>query len=287
MNRLLSLIIFILLPIACIASPTTKPTVLVSVAPYQKIVERLSGDTVNVKVMVPPGASSHTYEPSPRDVMDASRADLWFQIGESFEAQAGPALKNANPKISFIDLTEGLDLIHGDPNHPFQCSHHGCCDPHIWMSPRLMRKQAAKITEVLSQQYPKNKALFEQNFTQVDKELAQLDRDLTQIFSEMPQKTIMVSHPAYNYLARDYSFTIISLECEGRDPAPQEVTLLINEARNKNIKVLFIQEELNTKGAKLVADILGAKVVVLDPYSPDYFENMRSIATRFAQQDKG
>jgi ABC-type Zn uptake system ZnuABC Zn-binding protein ZnuA len=69
------------------------PTILVSVAPYKLFVEKIAGDTIDVNLMVPAGASAHTYEPTPRQMIAAGKAVAWFTIGESFEGRAIPALK--------------------------------------------------------------------------------------------------------------------------------------------------------------------------------------------------
>jgi zinc transport system substrate-binding protein len=216
--------------------------------------------------------------------MEASKGDVWFQIGEGFEAISTPALKSSNPKLEIVDLQKGLDLIRPVDGHSC-CPHHHDADPHFWMSPRLMNKQSGKIAQVLINHYPENKELYEKNLAQLQANLTALDADLSQTLGKMPQKVIMVSHPSYSYLARDYGFQLLSLESEGRDPTPLQVTKIIEEAKKKKIKVIYIQEELNTKGAKLVADIIGAKVVTLDPYRKDFADNLREIATHFAHED--
>lgn len=280
MFRTFIILIFSLAPFLCFS----QPTVLISVAPYEYIIKGIAGDTVAVKTMVPAGASPHTYEPTPKDVMEASKGDVWFQIGEGFEALSTPALKSANPKLEIVDLQKGLNLIRPTEQHQC-CPHHHGADPHFWMSPRLMRKQSEKIAQVLINHYPENKDLYEKNLIQLQHELDQLDQDVGTLLENMPQKVIMVSHPSYSYLARDYHFDLLSLESEGRDPTPLQVTKIIEEAKKKKIKVIYIQEELNTKGAQLVANIIGAKVVTLEPYRKDFAANLREIATHFAHED--
>lgn len=285
MYKVFYVLISVLLPFLCFSEASSKPTVLISVAPYEYLIKELAGDTVNIKVMVPPGASPHTYEPTPKDVMEASKADVWFQIGEGFEAMSTPALKSSNPKLEIVDLQKGLNLIRPSPKTPQCCPHHHGADPHFWMSPVLMKKQSATIAKVLTKHYPENQDLFAKNLIKLESNLDSVHHDLEELLGKMPQKTVMVSHPSYSYLARDYGFTLLSLESEGRDPTPMQVTKIIEEAREKKVKVIYIQEELNTKGAKLVADIIGAKVVTLNPYRPDFADNLREIATHFAHED--
>jgi zinc transport system substrate-binding protein len=94
----------------------------------------------------------------------------------------------------------------------------------------------------------------------------------------------MVSHPAYAYFCRDYQLKQLSIEFEGKDPSPRQLTSVLTRARQAGIKTVFIQMQYNNKGAQLIAKELGAKIVTLDPYAENYFIMMREIASHFAAQ---
>src|SRR5262245_26555291 len=85
--------------------------VLVSVAPHKFFVEKIAGSTVHVGLMVPAGASAHTYEPTPKQMLDATKADLWLYVGEGFEPKVRTALSSYNPRMQFVDLRQHLDMI--------------------------------------------------------------------------------------------------------------------------------------------------------------------------------
>lgn len=260
--------------------------VLVSVAPYKFFVDKIAGNTVKTGMMVPAGASAHTYEPTPKEMLAASQADVWFLIGESFESRAVRAIQSHHPSLVLVDLRKGVNLISSDPNH---LHHHGCNNPncqdlHIWLSPRQAQIQARTIADALSELYPENKDLYQANLKQFLAELEQLNGEITAQLQPLEQRTIMVSHPAYAYFARDYNLKQLSIEFEGKDPTPRQLTKVINEARNDGISTIFIQMQYNNKGAKLIANQLGAKIVTLDPYSENYIESMREIARNFAAQ---
>lgn len=257
------------------------PTVLVSVAPHQFFVEKIADDTVNVQLMVPAGASAHTYEPSPRQMLTASQADIWFRIGEQFENRAIQALKSHNPQLHVVDLRQGLDLIRTDPH-----GHRGCCpgseDLHFWLSARLAQTQACTITAALSQAYPQYSELYKRNLNDFLNELKQLDTNIQTILAPLQNRAVLVSHPAYGYFCRDYNLQQYSIEVEGKDPTPQQMTKLLRLARDLKIKMIFIQPQYNNKAAQLVAHDIGAKIVTLDPYSKYYFKSMLEIAHAFA-----
>jgi zinc transport system substrate-binding protein len=260
------------------------PYVLVSVAPHKFFVEKIAKETIQVYLMVPAGASSHTYEPTPRQMVTASKANIWFRIGEPFENRAIQAFKSHHPNMEIVDLRQGLDLISGDHEH----GHRGCCgggvDLHFWLSTRQGQIQAQTITEALIKAYPEHTNFYRNNLQEFLSELQKLDREILSILNPLKNRHILVSHPAYGYFCRDYDLEQCSIEIEGKDPTPQQMTKLLNLIRQLKLQTIFIQMQYNNKAAKLVADTLGAKLVVLDPYSEHYFTSMLEIAHAFANE---
>lgn len=258
--------------------------ILVSVAPYKFFAEKVAGNTVNVGVMVPAGASIHTYEPTPREMIAASRADLWFMIGEAFEAKASKAFRNHNPNMKFVDLKKGVNLISNDPHYDAQhcCKH--CLDLHIWLSPKQSKIQAKAIAENLMALYPENQQLYRDNLQNFLEELDKLDEMIRHTLAPLQKRTILVSHPAYAYFCRDYNLRQLSIEFEGKDPTSHQLTSIMEQARSNAIKTIFVQPQYNNKGARLIASHIGARIVSLDPYSPEYLTSMEQIAKEFANQ---
>lgn len=259
--------------------------VLVSVAPYKFFVEKIAGDTIQIGVMVPAAASFHTFEPTPRQMVAASKADLWFRIGEGFESKMILSLQNHNPKMKLIDLREGLDLIACHGNHI--CSHHeSYYDLHFWLSPQMAKKQATRIAETLINTYPEHAQKYQQNLKHFLNELNLLDNEIKQLFEKPHNSIVMVSHPAYAYFCRDYGCSQLAIEFEGKDPTPYQLTETLNSARKAKIKTIFIQPQHSNKGAKLIASQLEAQIITLDPYSEDYFNSLRQIAHAFVEQTR-
>lgn len=281
----LTFIILIISSFLSAETPRTK-TVLVSVAPFECFVKKIAGDTLNVVTMVPAGASSHTYEPTPKQTITASQADVWFTLGEPFEKRALKAIQEHHPDFITVDLNRGLPLIqctphvHADGSH---CSASGF-DPHIWLSTRMAITESQTIASALTKIYPEHAPLFLQNLQNWIAELQNLDKEIQRTLEYTSQRNILVSHPAYAYFCRDYNLRQYSIEFEGKDPAPQQLTRLLSLARQLDIKTVFIQSQYSNKGALLVAKQLGANVVSLDPYSGDYVPMMKEIATQFAKQ---
>jgi zinc transport system substrate-binding protein len=281
---------FILTVTSSFAETSSQPShsVVISVAPHRFFVQKIAGDTIKMILFVPANASSHAFEPTPKQMLTASQADMWFGIGEPFESRALVAMQQSKSKIQFVDLRKNLALITTEEGGMH--SHHHCChadsaDLHIWLSARLAKIQAQTIAEALIAAYPENTELYTKNLKNFQKKLDDLDQEITQILAPLKNRVMMVSHPAYGYFARDYHIKQLSIEFEGKEPAPRQLTTILENARKANISTIFTQMQYNNKGANLIAKELHAKVVMLDPYSENYIESMRQIAHAIAAQE--
>lgn len=270
--------LFLLCGVAGDMQASKRPVVMVTIAPYKFFVKKIAGDTVDVEVLVPPGASLHSYEPRLKQMLRLGETALWFRTGDPGEAKTLSALQGSNPSIRICDLREGIPLIEDG------CGRADCFDPHIWLSPKLALTQAETIASCLIDLLPQNEVSYVHNLQKLVTELHHLDGEISQILSSSKQKAILVSHPAYSYFCRDYGLEQISLESEGKEASPKKLTEIIERARAKRIDTVFVQVQHNTKGAELVAKELNAKVVVLDPNGENYPEMMRQLATSFAGQ---
>jgi zinc transport system substrate-binding protein len=277
-------LVFLLCIVTIRTAFADNPTIIVSVAPDKFFVEKISGDTLDVFLMVPAGASAHTYEPSPRQMMKASQADIWFTIGESFEKRAIQALQSHRPNLKLVNLQQGVNLIRSDHAH----GHKGCCpgsvDLHFWLSAREAQVQAKTISNTLSTAYPQNADLYQKNLEKFLIELKNLDHQIEEILAPLKQRNVLVGHPAYAYFCRDYQLSQYSIEMEGKDPTPQQMTKLLNLVHNLKIHTIFVQPQYGNKAAQLISKEIHAKLVTLDPYSENYLNTMLEIAHAFAAQ---
>jgi len=260
--------------------------VIVSIAPYKFFVEQIAGDTVKTNVFVPIGASFHDYEPTPKQVFTAGNSDIWFRVGESFENRAVQALQGHQLHTQFVDLRQGVNLIIVEPGSEGHCCCHAdCADLHMWLSPKEVKIQAQTIAKALIEKYPEHKELYQKNLEKLLQSLDQLDKDISTELAPLKQRIIMVGHPAYAYFTRDYKLNQLSIEFEGKDPTPRQLTTILEKARQAHIKTIYTQKQYGSKAVQLVANELKANIVTLDPYSDDYFNMMRNISKTIATQN--
>jgi len=251
--------------------------VLVTMVPYQFVVEEIGGKEVEVSVLVPPGVSGHTFEPSAKEMIKASQAAIWFRIGETFEDKILPVLKNHNPNLIVVDLREGMPLLYDQGGCP-HCKGSHSEDLHYWLSPKIVRKQAELIAVQLKKLRPEGK-LHDREFLQT---LDQTAHQVAEITSHAKIRTILAAHAAYAYFCHDFGFRQLSIEVEGKEPSPRQIVALVDQAKALGIKKVFIQPQYSAKGANLIAKQIGAEVVNIDPYAKNVFACWLEIAKEFS-----
>lgn len=270
-----------------------KLKVMVSILPQVDFVERIGGDKVEVTAMIPPGFSPATYNPSPDQIKKLSEADLYVRIGHiPFEEAQMSELERMNPEMAVVDSSEGIALIpiakysheHEEENGYEHKNEQGGDDPHIWLSPELVKIQAENIYNGLAELAPEDQDYFKQNLDSFLGELDNLNAELQGAFAPMAGGTVFVFHPAFGYLADAYSFTQEAIEIEGNDPTAGQLQEIINKAKGEDIKVLFVQKQFSTESAEVVAEEIGGAVVHIDPLAEDYFSNMRNIAETITEK---
>jgi zinc transport system substrate-binding protein len=266
--------------------------VFVSILPQKTFVERVGGEHVAVSVLVGPGQSPHTFEPSPKQMVGVSKAGLFFSIGVTFEEVWLPRLRETNPRMTIVDLCRGITLrtmgsheeCHEDHAHEHHAHHEdGRKDPHTWLSPPLVKTMAATIRDALEKARPDQRDFFQANYATFAGELDQLDREVREMLKDIASKKFMVFHPAWGYFADAYGLEQIPIEAEGKEPGPKSLARLIAQGKKEKVRVIFVQEQFSTNTAESIARAIGARVVTADPLAEDYLTNMRRIAKSFAE----
>ena len=257
--------------------------VVVTILPQAEFVESIGGDKVDITVMVPPGASPHTYEPAPSQMAALSRARLYAKVGSGveFELTWMDKLIAQNKDMLVVDCSKGIELQQmaaGDEDEPA-----GGMDPHIWMSPQNAQIMVRNIADGLIQIDPDNSAYYEQNRDAYLQKLAQLDQDIRDGLAGVKNRVFMVYHPAFGYFASCYDLTMLPIEAEGKEPTPAGLQHLVEQAKEHNIRVVFAEPQFNPQSAKVIADAIDGRVVLINPLARDYIENMRILVGELVQ----
>lgn len=276
-----------LLALSLGASAAEPLNVYVSLLPMKSFVERVGGADVRVTVMVGPGQSPATYEPSPRQMAGLSTARAYFRIGVPFENVWMGRIAAARPGLKIVDLRDGIELkpIDSSPSAGAtrSASGQGALDPHIWTAPPLVKVMAARIRDALTEIAPARATAFAERHRRFVADLDTLDARIRAELAGRKERTFLVFHPSWGYFARAYGLTQIAIEAEGKEPGPRALATVIDEARRRGTRVVFVQKQFSRNDAKTVASAIGGEVVVIDPLAEDFLANTRAVAAAFAR----
>lgn len=262
--------------------------VAVSILPQQEFVEKIAGDRVNVVVLIPPGASPATHEPTAGQLRDVADAKAYFTVGSGlpFENVWLEKIETVNEDMLIVDCSEGITIIemHEEEHEgEEEAGHdHGGVDPHIWTSPMNAKIMVENTCLGLIEIDPDNIELYLQNKEAYLKELDEADARIRATLGE-EGGSFMTYHPSWNYFAAEYGLDMITIEEEGKEPSPRDMQRLIDEAEEKNIKVIFVQAQFSTQSAGAIASEIGGEIVTVDPLAKDYIDNLDIITEAFSQ----
>ncbi len=276
MRRYLIYIAALLLTTACSSGRAIDPsTIYVSILPLKGLVKAITGQDFPVEVLVPPGASPETFEPTPRQYIGLNEAQWVFSTGLiDFETTL---LAKIDRHEKVVNLSQGIELIAGCCSH----HHHGHAhahgiDPHIWTSPRALRQMAATLYEQIHAAYP-DSTRYTLNFKHLDSELEQLDQRTAERIAAAAVTEILVYHPALTYYARDYGLQQRAIEQDGKEPSARQLGELIRHARAAKVRTILYQQQFPRSSVETIAADIGAKAVEFNPLAEDVIANIDHI----------
>jgi zinc transport system substrate-binding protein len=264
---------------SCQSGKIEKETNLISVSilPQKYFIERIAGNDFKVNVLIPPGASPATYEPTPMQMKDVAKSIAYFRIGHiPFETVWLNNLVKGAGEIKVVDLSKGIELIKGIEKHGDHI-HEGGIDPHIWSSLKSVKIISENLFQELVKLAPEKKEVYEKNYREFLSELDELDQSAEAALIHKKGMSFMIFHPALTYLARDYGLNQISVELDGKEPSPTHMKSLIEEARRLEIKQVFVQKQFNVENAKAIVAEIDGEVVLIDPLTEDWLNEMKRI----------
>lgn len=263
-------LLFLLIPLQVFAQPIEAA---VSINPLSDIVKRLGGEDVRVSVMLPPGASPHTYEPKPKDMIKFQNVRLFVMVGEGLDFWVEKIAKSAKKTPDILKITEGMPLISLDHDHDHGKSKLSTPraphlkDPHIWLDPVLTTEAAEKINKKLASLRPEKAMDFNRNFLRLKEDLKTLDGEIKEAVASFGSRKIITFHNAWGYFARRYGLNIeeVLIDVPGKEPSPKKIKKVIDKIKAQRIRTIFIEPQFNPKIAEVIAKEAGANVIVLDP----------------------
>ena len=247
--------------------------VVVTILPQADFVNNVGGDRVRVTVMVPPGASPHTYAPKPGQLQAVSRAKVYFTVGSEVEFESAwmDKLLGVNPDMLLVDCADGITLRG--------------TDPHIWNSPVNARVMVEHICTGLIAIDPAHNAEYIANRDRYLHELEAVDAYIhTRLDRYTKHRVFMTDHPAFGYFAAEYNLTQIAIEHEGKELTPKVIRECIDQAGRHNLSYVYAAPQRATKDVDMIAHEIGGQTVFIDPLPLTYSVTLRSTADSLAME---
>ncbi|MBP3558290.1 MAG: zinc ABC transporter substrate-binding protein [Thermoguttaceae bacterium] len=260
--------------------------VLVAVDPLAYFVERVGGDRVAVSTLTPAGKDPESFSPTPADLAALASTRLFFRVGLPVEERFAQNIASIAPNSLAVDLCERVELLPNPCAHSHShsegetCSHscsHSEVDPHVWTSPAVARLLVEQATQALCEAAPENAEFFQANAATFDAELAALQTEISKRLTPFKGRTFVVFHPAYGYFANEFHLTQRAIEAQGKAPRPRELAELSQTARADGLRATIVQPEFDRAAAQVVANEIGAELIVHSPLEKDYFVNLRAL----------
>lgn len=291
----------------------SKAIVALAIVPEKTFVEKIAGDDFEIVLMIPPGYSPTNYEPTPAQMQLFSKAHYYFTM--CMPTEKNTILPHLNPKTELIDLAEVVASRYPDltlTEHHHHDDEEGQLheeeelhaseaiaehshdeeeehtdrerDPHIWLSPKRSILMVEKMAEALIKiaPSPERANAYQANAKKYIEEIQKADNQIRQELAKGKCRDFFVFHPSFGYFAEEYELTQHSLEKAGKEATAKHLVEMIKLAKEKGIKAIFCQAEIDSRQTKAFAEEIKGKTYQLDPLAADYPQNLVRMAKQIA-----
>lgn len=287
-----TLMSFVVLLVGCdtdskMGSVSDKLQIVTTLFPQYDFARVIGGDKVDVTLLLPAGMESHSYEPTPADIIKINKADLFIYTGESMEQWAHSIIESVDSnEVYVLDVSKNVPLLapnstvednhdHEDENHNHDAEveaghdhsegdgHNHTYDPHIWTSPKNAMIMVNNILEALCEVDPENADYYKDNANAYLAELEELDHELKDVVANAKRDTIYHGGRfAMQYLTNQYGIHYVSAPFEA-EPSAALVAQMIKEIKEQKIPVIYYEELVDPKISQMISDETGAKMLLL------------------------
>jgi zinc transport system substrate-binding protein len=268
---------------------------VVSIIPQKFLADRITGGRFETMAVVGSGANPHNYEPKPQQMVFISKAKVYFSIDLSFEDVWLEKLLSAGKNIRHVDCADLVprypvsgEIIEEDEHHDEHGEEehhdHSGLDPHIWLSPANMKIIAGAMAKEFGEIDPAGKKIYDNNLSALLKEIDDTDSKIRENLKDVPEGSpFMVFHPSWGYFAREFALRQVAVEVEGKEPKPAQLKQLINYAKERSIRVVFVQPQFSRKSAQAIASSIGGEVIAIDPLAYEWSSSLIKVSETMAK----
>lgn len=222
--------------------------------PLAEFARQVGGASVQVQTLVPAGTEPHDFEPSTQDIAQLHHAQVYVYNGAGFEGWLDKVLPDLQKNgVKTVNASAGLTLMPADP--------------HLWLDPVLAQQQVKTIAASFSQVDPTHATTYQQQAANYLTKLQQLDQEFRTGLANCQTRTIVTSHAAFGYLAKEYQLNVITIAglSPDQEPSPQRLAEIVQQVKTQQIKYIFFESLVKPTLADTIATETGAQTLVFNP----------------------
>jgi zinc transport system substrate-binding protein len=267
----------ILLLLLTIISATEKLTVVTTLFPLFDFAKTIGGELASVSLIIPPGVEPHAFEPTPKDVVKMSSADIFIYTDDNMEPWVKDIVTNLKKRgVKIVVASKGITLLKSSADkeetkgkeHHEEINHeHHKFDPHIWLDPIRAIKISENIRDGFISASPKDSKIFTDNGIKLKNNLLTLNNEIKTTVSSLSNKTIVTGgHFAFRYFADRYGLSYISPFkgfSPNSKPSPKDIVKIITTINDNGYKAIFFGELVESRVATTISKETGAKLYLL------------------------
>ena len=254
------------------ATASAPVKVAATIFPLYDLVRQVAGASAEVVLLVPPGASPHTFTVKPGTVRVLTGCAAVFTIGHGLDDWAARLAQEAGVKRTIVTdagvpLRRGYHEHHGAGHARSQSAAHDAVDPHYWLSIPNAIRMVQFIAEILAQLDPVSQAEYQQRAATYQEQLRRADDEIRGLFSDLPRRDIATFHMAFAYFADAYGLNVVAVfePAPGKEPGPRHVEAFQRQVQAHKLHTVFIEPQLSEAALRGLSQDLGVTLRKLDP----------------------
>lgn len=287
MKKILTVILVVLLASALFGCTQNQKTsdfpenekikIVTTLFPQYDFARQIAGDKAEIRLLLPPGAESHSFEPTPADIITINNADIFIYTGKYMEPWAEKIIQSVeNDTITLLDVSNGISLVKEEHDHEHDeeenedvhedDQHNHEYDPHIWTSPVIAKKMVDNIAASLCYVDSQNASYYKANAESYKKELDSLDSEFKEIVSSgVRNKLYFGGRFALYYFTEEYELEYKSAydNCSSEtEPSAYDIAQIIDEIKENQVPVIYYEELTEPKVSRSISEDTDTEILL-------------------------
>ena len=259
-------------------------SVVTTIFPQYDFVRQIAGDSVDLKMLLKPGEETHSYEPTPQDIIAIQNSDIFIYVGGENDAWVEDILDSMpDAGMRTLKLIDCVDTVeeehvegmqeqpghsheeeeyHGDETEEAHSVHE--IDEHVWTSPVNASAIVDEIKELLAQTDPDNRQRYEENAEAYEAELAALDAAFREVVDNAGRRLVIFGDRfPFRYFADEYGLDYYAAFpgcASDTEPSAAVMAFLINKVAEEKVPAVLKMELSNENIANAIAEATGTEV---------------------------